>query len=194
MIHEHSEGATPLEYDELKGLRLTHITTRGELDFWEADNIRKAQDWCEKLRTKDILNRDFLCKLHKKMFSNVWKWAGTFRRSDKNIGVPFPRIPIDLQTLCDDAGAWIEFNTYPPDEFAVRFHHRLVFIHPFSNGNGRHARLMADLILQKLFSVQPFTWGKVGLAKQSQTRENYIKALKMADDHDYSLLLSFVRS
>ena len=101
---------------------------------------------------------------------------------------------MELQTLCDDSEAWIEFNAYPPDEFAARFHHRLVFIHPFANGNGRHARLMADLILEKIFTTKAFSWGEGSLANPNKIRAEYIKALKLADEHNYSLLLEFVRS
>ncbi len=191
---DNADSTTPLDYDELKGLIPTHITTRGELDFLELENINQAMTWSERLKTRDILNTDFICLLHKKMFSNVWKWAGKFRKSQKNIGISHIHIAVELQTLCDDANAWLEFDTYGPDEFAARFHHRLVFIHPFSNGNGRHARLMADLILEKIFTAEPFTWGKESLTSHTQIRKNYIEALKQADDHDYSLLLEFVRS
>ena len=178
----------------MDGLLLTHITTRGELDRWEMDNINQAYQWVDRLKHTHILNEDFICHLHKKMFGNVWKWAGQFRRSEKNIGVPWVQITVELKYLCDDAQAWLEFNTYPPDEFAARFHHRLVYIHPFANGNGRHARLMADLILEKLFKKSSFTWGNAILTKQSEIRSAYINALKSADNHDYSLLLEFVRS
>ncbi len=191
---EYADGATPLDYDELKGLLPTHITTRGELDFLEMGNINQAIIWSENLKTIDILNINFICKLHKKMFFNVWKWAGKFRKSQKNIGIPYMQIEVELQTLCDDAQAWTDYNTYSPDEFAARFHHRLVFIHPFSNGNGRHARLMADLILEKLFTVKVFSWGGANLTDYNKIREEYISALKLADEHDYSLLLKFVRS
>jgi Fic-DOC domain mobile mystery protein B len=191
---EYSDGATPLDYDDLEGLLLTHITTRAELDRWEMENIHQATLWTEGLKKKDILNIDFLCRLHKEMFSTVWKWAGKFRKSDKNIGISSNEIAVEMQTLCDDAKAWLEFNTYPPDEFAARFHHRLVFIHPFVNGNGRHARLMADLILEKILNTTAFSWGSVSLVKPSQARKEYIDALRRADDHDYSLLLKFVRS
>ena len=191
---ENADGATPLDYNELNGLLPTHITTRGELDFLEMENIKQAIMWSENLKTTDILTIEFICRLHKKMFSNVWKWAGEFRKSQKNIGTPYIQIEVELQTLCDDAQAWTEYNTYSSDEFAARFHHRLVFIHPFSNGNGRHARLMADLILEKLFAAEVFSWGRESLANHKKSREEYIKALKLADEHDYSLLLEFVRS
>jgi Fic-DOC domain mobile mystery protein B len=190
----YDDGATPLDYDELKGLLPTHITTLGELNFLEMENISQAIIWSDNVKATDIINVEFICKLHKKMFSNVWKWAGKFRKSQKNIGIPYIQIEVELQTLCDDAQAWTGYNTYSPDEFAARFHHRLVFIHPFPNGNGRHARLMADLILEKLFATKVFSWGGESLANHKKTRKEYIKALKMADEHDYSLLLEFVRS
>lgn len=191
---EYADGATPLDYDELEGLLLTHITTRGELDRWEMENINQAILWSDGLKKKDFFNIDFVCRVHKEMFSIVWKWAGKFRKSDKNIGVPSNEIAVEIQKLCDDAKAWLSFKTYSPDEFTARFHHRLVFIHPFANGNGRHARLMADLILEKIFNTTAFSWGGASLAKPDDTRKEYIDALKLADDHDYSLLLKFVRS
>jgi len=194
MSIDYADGATPLEYDEMEGLLLTHVTTRAELDRWELDNINQAYQWADELKHKNILNTDFICLLHKKMFGNVWKWAGQFRESDKNLGVPWVEIAVEFKLLCDDAHAWVEFDTYSPDEFAARFHHRLVYIHPFANGNGRHARLMADLILEKIFNAVPFTWGNANLTKPGDVRKGYICALKVADNHDYSLLLKFVRS
>jgi len=136
----YSDNATPLEYEEMEGLLLTHITTRSELDRWEMDNINRAYKWVDQLKHRNILNENFICLLHKKMFSDVWKWAGQFRKTNKNIGIDWVKINVELKLLCDDANAWVEFNTYTPDEFTARFHHRLVFVHPFSNGNGRHAR------------------------------------------------------
>ncbi|MBU1167960.1 MAG: mobile mystery protein B [Proteobacteria bacterium] len=194
MTIDYSDGATPFSQDEMDDLLLTHITTRGELDRWELENINEAYQWAERLKHRNILNENFLCLLHKRMFGNVWKWAGTFRKSEKNIGISWVEIAVYLKLLCDDANTWLGFDTYPPDEFAARFHHRLVYIHPFANGNGRHARLMADLILEKLFKTEPFTWGGAVLTKQGVSRAAYIKALKAADNHDYSLLLQFVRS
>jgi Fic-DOC domain mobile mystery protein B len=191
MIIEYSDDATPLEYEEMEGLLLTHITTRAELDRWEMDNIYEAYQWSDKLKNRNILDEDFICLLHKRMFGNVWKWAGTFRKSEKNIGIPWVQIAVELKMLCDNANAWLELNTYSPDEFAARFHHKLVYIHPFANGNGRHARLMADLILEKLFKSELFTWGKAVLTKQGKSRSAYIEALKVADRHDYSLLMQF---
>ncbi|MDO9567652.1 MAG: mobile mystery protein B [Candidatus Desulfaltia sp.] len=194
MIIDYPEGATPLEPDEIEGLLLTHITTRGELDRWEQDNISQAYLWAEHPKKTDFFSEDFICRLHKKMFGNVWKWAGKFRKSNKNIGINWQEIAVELKKLCDDAKAWTEFETFTPDEFAVHFHHRLVCIHPFPNGNGRHARLMADLILEKIFKKPAFTWGSASLIKQGESRKRYIESLKAADDHDYSLLMEFVRS
>jgi Fic-DOC domain mobile mystery protein B len=188
------DGATPLELDEIKGLIPTHITTKGELDALELENIARASAWMITIKSDKILNTDFICRLHKKMFGDVWKWAGKYRKTEKNIGIRYVDIPVEVHKLCDDAAGWLEFDAYPPDEFAVRFHHRLVFIHPFSNGNGRHARLIADLILEKIFNKEPFSWGKVNLAKTGDVRAMYIKALKKADNYDYESLLNFVRS
>lgn len=128
------------------------------------------------------------------MFGKVWLWAGQFRRTDKNIGVSWLRVAVELRQLIDDTKAWVEFKTYPADEIAYRFHHRLVWIHLFPNGNGRHSRLMADIILTELFGIDAFTWGQDDLLRANEMRKQYIKALKTADQHDYTLLGKFVRS
>jgi len=191
---EYPEEATPIDPDEAQGLLLTHITTRGELDRWEQDNIAEALAWLEKTKPKDILNEDFVRKLHKRMFGNVWKWAGLFRQSDKNIGGPWWQISTDLKILCDDARLWIDRRDAPLDEIAVRFHHRLVLVHPFPNGNGRHARLMADLLLENILDQPRFTWGSVNLSNTNDARRRYIEALHAADKLDYQPLLKFARS
>ena len=188
------DGATPLDYDEIKGLIPTHITTKGELDALELENIARATAWMQAVKADKILNTDFICLLHRKMFCDVWKWAGKYRKTEKNIGIRHIDIPVEVHKLCDEADGWMEFDAYPPDEFAARFHHRLVSIHPFSNGNGRHARVMADLILEKIFNKKPFSWGQANLAKTGEARAMYIKALKNADEYDYEALLKFVRS
>lgn len=194
MEFKYPDGATPLDPNEIDGLQLTHITTRSQLDRWEQDNINEALAWVEKQKPKDVLNEAFMKQLHKQMFKNVWKWAGTFRKSEKNIGVPFYMIPIELKKLCDDAKYWIENKTFSEDEIAARFHHRLVFIHLFANGNGRHARLLADIILEYIFNKPPFTWGSVNLAVAGLDRKKYIESLVAADRGDYQLLMDFVRS
>ncbi len=188
------EGATPIDLDETNGLKLTHITTRGELDRWEQDNILEALDWLESTRPKNILTEQFIKKLHKRMFGNVWKWAGTFRHSDKNIGGPWHQVPIELRNLCDDVSAWIETKDLPPDEIAARFHHKLVLIHPFPNGNGRHARMMADLLVENILGQPRFTWGSQNLSAMSEIRSQYISALHAADRFNIQPLLEFVRS
>ena len=191
---ETPDGATPIDPEQAEGLLLTHITTKGELNRWEQENIAKALEWLDRTRPKDILDESFVRKVHKQMFGSVWKWAGCFRSRDMNIGVPWPQIPMDTQNLCHDAHAWIEFKTYPEDEIAVRFHHRLVFINPFYNGNGRHARLMADLLIENVLGGDPFSWGAGDLARQGDVREKYIVALRSADNFDYGPLLEFARS
>lgn len=187
-------GATPLDPDEIKGLIPSHITRRSELDRWEQDNINEALAWLEKRPPRDILSERFIKQLHKKMFCNVWNWAGTFRQSEKNLGIPYYRIAIDLKQLFDDVQYWIEYQTFVPDEIAARFHHRLVYIHPFANGNGRHARLMADILLENRLHLPPFTWGQVNLAPKGEDRKRYIESLVAADRGDYTLLLEFVRA
>lgn len=142
-------GATPLDADELACLIPTHITTQGELNEWEQLNIVQGEAWARRQR-KDILDEAFVRQLHKQMFGETWSWAGSFRTSDKNIGVEWQQIGVKLRNLLDDVRYQIDNATYPPDEIATRFHHRLVSIHPFPNGNGRHARVMADLLVQQL--------------------------------------------
>jgi Fic-DOC domain mobile mystery protein B len=191
---KYPEGATPLNADETDGLLLTHITTRAELDRWEQDNINEALAWVEKHKPKDILNESFMKLLHNIMFCNVWKWAGKFRQSDKNIGVPWYRISVDLKQLCDDVEYWIENGTFSDDEIAVRFHHRLVSIHLFPNGNGRHARLATDILLENILNKSSFTWGNANLVKSGDDRKRYIESLITADKGEYKKLLEFARS
>jgi len=194
MGFKNPEGATPLDPDEAAGLRLTHITTREELNVFEAENIRAGMAWAWRSRRKDMVSEAFIRLLHKKMFGNVWKWAGEFRTSNKNIGVSRERIGIELRHLCDDVNYWLEHESYPADELAARLHHRLVTIHPFPNGNGRHARLMADLLLEKRLASIRFSWGSEEITTANDCRQKYIKALQAADNGDYLPLLAFVRS
>ena len=187
-------GATPLDPNEIDGLLLTHITTRPELDRWEQDNINEALAWLEQRKSKDILNESFMKQLHKRMFGNVWKWAGKLRQTEKNIGVPWYQISLETKTLCDDIKYWIENKTFSEDEIAARFHHRLVSIHLFPNGNGRHARLMADILLENVLGKPPFTWGSRNLIDAGMDRQKYIESLVAADRGDYGQLMDFVRS
>lgn len=186
-------GATPLDPDEAEGLIPAHITTQADLNAWEQANIIEGERWAARQKKRDILDEGFVRELHRRMFDKTWRWAGTFRNSNKNIGVDWPQIAIQLRNLLDDTRYQLEYATYPPDELALRFHHRMVSIHPFPNGNGRHARLMADLLIQKLGQAR-FTWGSSNLVDEGETRCQYIDALRAADRHDLALLLVFARS
>lgn len=194
MNMEHTDGATPLDPNEIVGLRIKYITTKSELDRWEQENIQDALAWLDRRRKADILTESFIGQLHEKMFGKVWQWAGEVRKTDKNIGVSWMKIPTELRMLLDDVKFWIENSTYAPDEIAYRFHHKLVWIHPFPNGNGRHARMMTDLILEETLNIEPFTWGSQILTNPGGTRKKYIEALKKADKQNYTELAIFVRS
>lgn len=194
MQFDYPPGATPLDRDEAEGLLLSHITNRGELDRWEQDNIVEAEIWAFRRKPANLLSEEYTCRLHKRMFSHVWKWAGQFRTSDKNIGVAYWSIAPSLKNMLEDVKIWIEQSVYSSDDIAAHFHHRLVAIHLFANGNGRHARLMADLLLVHVLDRPRFTWGSENLVEAGTCREQYIQALQAADHHDYASLLKFVRS
>jgi Fic-DOC domain mobile mystery protein B len=188
-------GQTPLDEDEKEGLRISSIATRGELDEFEQQNVEKAVEWS--LKTKftrnEILTEAFVRRLHRTMYSDVWKWAGEFRRTNKNIGADKYEIAVALKHLLDDADFWIERGTYPPDETAVRISHRIVSIHCFANGNGRHSRLYADIIVSHLFDNQPFAWGNSNLVTKGNPREAYLAALRQADAGNIVPLVEFAR-
>jgi len=193
---EYIEGQTPLDDDEKEGLRIPSITTREELDEFEQLNIEKAIQWTfgKKISVEQLFSEKFIKELHKRMYGEVWKWAGTFRTSEKNLGIKNYLIAIELKQLLDDAIFWKENNTYSPSELAIRFKHRLVSIHCFANGNGRHSRLMADLIMEKLYDSNFFSWGSSNLVKATETRNNYIQAVRKADNNDIEPLISFAKS
>lgn len=186
------DASTPLSAEEREGLIPSYITLRGELNEAEQANILEADTWALS-RKRNVLAERFLSTLHERMYGNVWRWAGTYRRSQKNIGVEHYKIPTELRALLDDCRYWVDNSTYEPDEVAARFHHRLVWIHCYSNGNGRHARLAADLLLATLRRA-PFSWGSASLVDAGATRAAYVAALRAADSHDYGPLLAFVRS
>jgi len=194
----YAEGQTPLDDDEKEGLLLPFIITRGELDDHEQRNIEGAIRWTMERRKKftadEVLSEDFVRQLHVHMFGNVWKWAGNFRNTNKNIGVDKYQVPTELRMLLDDCRYWIAEHIFGPDEIALRFKHRLVSIHCFPNGNGRHSRLMADVIAEKILGHDFFSWGSRLLAKQGTDRKTYLNALRAADQGDISLLLEFARS
>ena len=193
-MFDYPEGATPIDEDEKRGLLIPHISTREELNEWEQRNITDAYSWLDRTRQKNILSEEFIRKLHVEMFGKVWSWAGTYRRTDKNIGVDWSQISVLFRQLLDDIHFWIDNETYSADEIATRFHHSLVFIHLFPNGNGRHARVMTDVLLEKILSQGPFTWGSGNLIEEGDVRANYIQALRSADGQDYEPLLKFARS
>jgi Fic-DOC domain mobile mystery protein B len=192
---EYIKGQSPLDEDEKEGLLIKTISTRGELDEFEQANIQQAIEWTIKNKfTKDqILTEEFLLRVHKIMLSEVWEWAGTKRKSNKNIGVDKYQISVELKNLLDDCKYWIENYTYKPDEIVIRFSHRLVKIHVFPNGNGRHSRLIADIMISNIFNKPIFTWGKSDLSKNSAVRNEYMEAIYSADKGDIQPLVMFSR-
>jgi len=195
---EYLLGQTPLDEEEKEGLKILTISTTGELDEFEQKNIEQAVQWTigKKIKVEKLISEQFVRSLHKRMYGEVWKWAGHFRKTEKNIGVESWRIPTKLEQLLGDAVYWIENETFPEDEIAIRFKHSIVSIHCFPNGNGRHSRIMADLIVEKIFDRKIFTWGQsnLNLSKEGDSRSMYIKALKKADNGDFIDLLNFARS
>jgi Fic-DOC domain mobile mystery protein B len=187
------DDATPLDAEEREGLAQTWITTRADLNEAEQANIDDAVAWTGRRRDTEILTEGFVFELHKRMFGDVWSWAGSTRKTGKNIGVDPRQIHIQLGGLLRDAQYWIEHRSFSADEIAVRLHHGLVAIHPFPNGNGRHARLMADLLIAQL-GGEPFSWGGGILRDIGTLRAEYIGALRAADNHDFTPLLAFARS
>ncbi len=190
-IFTSDDNSTPLTPEEREGLKPKWITLRRELNEFETRNILDAEIWLATHKQHDVLNDTFLMKLHKRMFGQVWKWAGEYRNTERNIGVAPYQIPVKLKALFDDVKFWIENHTFPDLEIAVRLHHRLVLIHPFPNGNGRISRLMADLLMQQLGEPRLY-WGDGNLTDITELRKKYIDALHAADAGDYSGLIKFV--
>ena len=192
---EDVSGQTPLDEDEKDGLKLTSITTRADLDQFEQLNIEKAVEWSlkRKFPRNLILDEPFVRELHKRMYGEVWKWAGEFRRTDKNIGVDKLQIGIELRKLIDDAAYWIDNRTFQPDDIAVRFSHRIVSIHCFSNGSGRHSRLIADILASHALDRPVFTWGSVSLTDAGEARAHYLAAIREADQGNIDPLIEFAR-
>lgn len=195
-MFKYDYGQTPLDEGEKEGLKIKSITTQTELDEFEQLNIESAVEWLihMNLTSEKIFSEKFIKDLHKKMFGNVWKWAGEFRKTDKNIGIKWTLIGIELKTLIDDTKFWIDHNTYSPQEIAIRFKHRLVAIHCFSNGNGRHSRMMADIIIESVFKNDIFTWNHSSKVKADETRKCYINALKKADAGNINPLIEFAQN
>jgi Fic-DOC domain mobile mystery protein B len=195
IIEDKTPGSTPLTAEDMEGLKLSHITTKKELNRVEQENILEAEIkyFGKKYEVEDMLSWDFMKKLHKKMLQHVWTWASKQRRSGTNIGVNPAYIMTELPGLLGNVKYWIDNQTYDLDEIAARFHHGLVKIHPFTNGNGRHSRIMADLLLTNLGSKR-FTWGSSNLYQADEVRDEYIRSLVLADKNEFSALNKFVRS
>jgi Fic-DOC domain mobile mystery protein B len=191
-LFEEPDDATPLTPEERRELIPSHMAYRSELNEAEEENIARAQDWAFS-RRRDPLSERFIRDLHRHMLDEVWRWAGRFRTTQRNLGIAYYEIPMAVRQLLEDTRAWVEHKSYPPDEIAVRFHHRLVQIHPFTNGNGRHSRLIADILVMSL-GEERFTWGSAQLRDAGDVRRRYIDALQAADNHDIGPLIDFARS
>lgn len=192
---DYTSGQTPIDEEEKEGLRIPTIATREELDEYEQQNIEDALLWVlsQRLKAETIFSEKFICLLHRKMYGSIWSWAGKFRKTDKNLGIDKWQIPLALKSLCEDALFWVGHETYSPDEIAIRFKHRIVSIHCFPNGNGRHSRLMADVIISKIYKRPLFSWGAENLVQHGESRIAYLSAVKQADNNDYDQLLTFAR-
>lgn len=193
---DYVDGQTPLSEEEKNGLLIKTITTHGELDEQEQLNIEQAIEWTIKTKFKKdrIFSEKFIKDLHKRMFGNVWSWAGKFRTSEKNIGIKWVMIGVELKKLFDDTKYWIENKTYSNEEIAIRFKHRLVNIHCFPNGNGRHSRIMADIIMESIFGNKPFSWNQSNMVKADQIRKNYINAIREGDKGNIQPLIDFAKN
>lgn len=193
MNFDEPDGATPLDPDDIQGLKFPHVTTRGELDELEQANIEQGLAWISRRRGGSILDDRFVRTLHKRLFGDVWTWAGEYRLTEKNIGIDPSQISMQLRMMLGDARYWAENEIYSPLEAAARFHHRMTRIHPFPNGNGRHARIAADILLDEVYGHPPIDWaGGFDLQANSDRRDAYIAALRAADGHDIEPLLLFV--
>jgi len=192
MYLTYAAGATPIDPDEAAGLVPKHITTQAELNVWEEANIVSGEMWAFRRKTA-LLDEGFLRALHLKMFDQTWRWAGKFRASNKNIGVDSHQIAVRLRDLLDNTTYQIDHKAFGADEQAIRFHHQLVWIYPFPNGNRRHSRLMADLLITQLGDKR-FSWGQSLLTFETDNRTSYLSALRAADAGSYADLIGFARS
>lgn len=192
LFQDDDEANTPLTPEEREQLIPSYITLRHELNEAEQVNIGQALRWAAS-RKRNVLDPGLLSVLHARMFGDVWRWAGQYRTTARNIGIDAYRIPMEVRQAVDDVRYWVEHQTFPPDEIAVRFSHRLVAIHPFPNGNGRFSRLVGDLLARQL-GRPPFSWGRANLVDAGETRARYVEALRAADAHDIQPLLLFARS
>lgn len=190
-----NDGNTPLSEEETDGLLPDHLTTKAELNEFEQANILEARKWLLSYKIKNgVAESRFLKELHRRMFDQTWAWAGDYRKSEKNLGIDYALISFEIEKLCKEVKFWKEDQFYSPDHIAIKFHHKLVLIHPFPNGNGRHSRLAADLMAVEL-GQKEFKWGNSNLIKAYENRAEYIKALKFVDSNPDQIesLLKFAR-
>lgn len=192
MKFTYAVGATPIDADEAAGLIPSHIATQSDLNTWEEANILQGAAWAQRQKKRELLDEGFVRELHKQMFNRTWRWAGTFRASNKNIGVDWAQVSVRLNNLMANTQYQISHAIFTADELAVRFHHQLVWIHPFPNGNGRHARLLADNLALRL-GQKRFSWGANTSLAGSELRHQYLEALRAADAGEYEQLLAFAR-
>jgi Fic-DOC domain mobile mystery protein B len=199
-LRHEPDDATPLTDEERQGLRLP-VLSRAELNRAEAENISQAMSWLflsrRRLRPESVTAETWLTRLHGRMYGQVWTWAGHYRTADRNLGVPYWQIRMDMRDLEADARAWLAdtgATRYGNDECAIRFGYRLVAIHPFPNGNGRWSRLASDALVVALGEPR-FTWGGASLAEPGTLRRDYLTALHTADTSaDLGPLMAFARS
>jgi len=190
----HAPGATPLEPDDIVGLIPAHVTTQGQLNEFEESNILKARLWLRRLRARrDPFDFSFALELHRRMFGDIWTWAGTLRRRETNIGVAAERIAVQLKQLLENTRVRMDSEPNAIEQIATELHHKLVSIHPFVNGNGRHARMLTDAVLEAK-GRKSFSWGQNSVEKAGPVRGAYISALQAADRGDYAPLSKFVRT
>lgn len=191
----YAHGATPIDLDEAAGLIPKHITNQSDLNTWEEANIFDGSRWAAKQKNRALMDEGFIRELHRKMFDKTWKWAGTFRSSNKNIGVEWSQISVRLRNLLENTRYHIEHQVFSADELAIRFHHQLVWIHAFPNGNGRHARLIADTLVMRL-GRPSLTWGSgdASITSAGKIRSSYLSALRAADTGQFEALFEFARS
>jgi Fic-DOC domain mobile mystery protein B len=186
------DGHTVLGEDDREGLIPSYVATRGELFEAEQRNISEAL-LKQAPSTDELLDDAHLRALHGKMLGSVWSWAGKYRTTNTNLGVPFEQIPGAMRALVLDTRTWVDGDIYEPDEIAVMFHHRLVAIHPFPNGNGRLGRIAADYLIMS-FGRERFSWGASSYASTEELRSAYLGCLRAADNGDPTDLMRFARS
>jgi Fic-DOC domain mobile mystery protein B len=192
-------GSTPLGLEERDGLIPTYIATRDDLNEAEQANIATAVLGFRRRRltTDKVLDGLFVRSLHKAMYGEVWRWAGKYRTTERNIGVDPSVVAISVGNLVADAASWVapDCTWLDRDQAVCLVHHRLVAIHPFPNGNGRHARAFADLLMRTL-DGEPLTWGARSLEDDGPNRQAYLDALRVADAEPENIgpLVRFARS